>query len=44
MPEDKNRRDEFTPQEYRQLRTFARDWIKKGDKEVNIWYRIGRRF
>ena len=39
MPEDKNRRDEFTPQEYRQLHTFARDWIKKGDKEINIWYR-----
>jgi integrase len=39
MPEDKNRRDEFTPQEYRQLHTFARDWIRKGDKEINIWYR-----
>jgi integrase len=39
MPEDKNRRDEFTPQEYRQMHTFARDWIRKGDKEINIWYR-----
>ena len=39
MPEDKNRRDEFTPQEYRQLHTFARDWIGQADREINIWYR-----
>jgi integrase len=39
MPTDKNRRDEFTPQEYRQLHTFARNWIGQADREINIWYR-----
>ncbi|MDE1153588.1 MAG: site-specific integrase [Micavibrio sp.] len=40
MPEDKNRREAFTPQEWRKLHTFAReDWMKQGDKKLNIWYR-----
>jgi len=39
MPEDKNRRDEFTPQEYRKLHTFARTWIKEGRHDLHIWYR-----
>ena len=40
MPEDKNRREAFTPQEWRKLHTFAReDWIKQSDKKLNIWYR-----
>jgi len=39
MPTDKNRRDEFTPQEYRHLHTFAREWIKRGKTKANIWYR-----
>ena len=40
MPEDKNRREAFNPQEWRKLHTFAReDWIAKGEKKLNIWYR-----
>ena len=36
---DKVRREEFTPEEYRQLHTFARGWIKKAQTPVQIWYR-----
>ena len=39
MPEDKSRREEFTATEYRKLHTFAREWIKKGDKAASVWYR-----
>lgn len=40
MPEDKNRREAFTPQEWRKLHTYAReDWMKQSDKRLNIWYR-----
>lgn len=39
LPIDKTRREEFTPQEYRKLHTYARSWIKKGARENNIWYR-----
>lgn len=39
MIADKGRREEFTPQEYRQLHTFARAWIKEGRTDFNIWYR-----
>jgi integrase len=39
LPSDKARREEFTPQEYRHLHTFARKWIKEGRTEFNIWYR-----
>ncbi len=39
LPVSKARREEFTPQEYRALHTFARKWIKEGRNESNIWYR-----
>ena len=39
LPSDKARREEFTPQEYRHLHTFARTWLKEGRTEYNIWYR-----
>jgi hypothetical protein len=36
---DKARRDEFTPQEYRHLHTYARSWIKLAKSDFNKWYR-----
>lgn len=39
LPLAKVRREEFTPEEYRKLHTFARGWIKKTGKEVQAWYR-----
>lgn len=36
---DKARREEFTPQEYRELHTFARRWIKDARHEASAWYR-----
>jgi integrase len=36
---DKGRRDAFTPTEYRQLHTFARQWIKEGKTNHFTWYR-----
>ncbi len=40
LPLSKVRREEFTPEEYRKLHTFARAWIKKSrDNVSNIWYR-----
>lgn len=40
LPLSKVRREEFTPEEYRKLHTFARGWIKNArDNELNIWYR-----
>jgi integrase len=36
---DKARRDEFTPQEYRHLHTFARSWVKAAKSDFNKWYR-----
>jgi len=33
------RREEFTPQEYRQLHTFARGWIKQSSRRLAQWYR-----
>lgn len=39
MITDKGRREEFTPQEYRKLHTYARTWVKAGRSEFNIWYR-----
>ena len=37
----KVRRDEFTPEEYRKLHTFARGWIKEARNQnvLNTWYR-----
>lgn len=35
----KPRREEFTPQEYRDLHTFARKWVKQGRNLSNKWYR-----
>jgi integrase len=32
-------REEFTPEEYRTLHTFARGWIKKARKPIQTWYR-----
>src|SRR6266849_7603872 len=39
LPLAKVRREEFTPEEYRKLHTFARGWIKKTRKPVQTWYR-----
>jgi integrase len=40
LPSGKARREEFTPQEYRELHTFARDkWIKKARNKANLFYR-----
>jgi integrase len=40
LPLSKVRREEFTPEEYRKLHTFARGWIKKArNNALNIWYR-----
>ncbi len=39
LPLAKVRREEFTPEEYRKLHTFARGWIKKARKPVQTWYR-----
>lgn len=39
LPSDKARREEFTPQEYRHLHTFARGWIKEGRTKDGVWYR-----
>ena len=39
LPLAKVRREEFTPEEYRKLHTFARGWIKKARRQANIWYR-----
>ena len=35
----KARREEFTPDEYRKLHTFARSWITKADRDRNKWAR-----
>jgi integrase len=39
LPLAKVRREEFTPEEYRKLHTFARGWVKKARKPVQTWYR-----
>jgi integrase len=39
LPLAKVRREEFTPEEYRKLHTFARGWIKKGPSSLALWYR-----
>jgi len=39
LPLAKQRREEFTPQEYRALHTYARGWIKDARTEYNKWYR-----
>jgi len=39
LPSDKARREEFTPQEYRHLHTYARGWIKEGRTKDGVWYR-----
>ena len=35
----KERREEFNPDEYRKLHTFARSWLKQASKPSSIWYR-----
>lgn len=39
LPVDKVAREEFTPQEYRKLHTFARQWVKDARNEMNVWCR-----
>ncbi|HEV2349298.1 MAG TPA: site-specific integrase [Terriglobia bacterium] len=39
LPLSKVSREEFTPQEYRKLHTFARKWIKEGRHNLHIRYR-----
>ena len=40
LPLGKVSREEFTPQEYRKLHTFAREkWIKKARNALGTWYR-----
>ena len=39
LPLSKVRREEFTPEEYRKLHTFARKWVKEARNVLNTWYR-----
>lgn len=39
LPLARARREEFTPEEYRQLHTFARGWIKDARLDLHTWYR-----
>lgn len=39
LPVAKVAREEFTPQEYRKLHTFARGWIKEARTDFNKWSR-----
>jgi integrase len=39
LPVAKVSREEFTPEEYRKLHTFARGWIKKARIPLQTWYR-----
>lgn len=39
LPADKARREEFTPQEYRQLHRAARKWVDGAPHERSRWYR-----
>lgn len=39
LPLAKERREEFTPQEYRKLHTFARPWVKQATNSQSRYYR-----
>lgn len=39
LPLSKQRREEFTPAEYRKLHTFARSWVKEAIKPQYAYYR-----
>ena len=39
LPISKARREEFTPDEYRKLHTFARKWMKEARNALGTWYR-----
>lgn len=39
LPLAKVRREEFTPEEYRHLHTFARKWVKQASTARSKWYR-----
>ena len=39
LPVAKVSREEFTPEEYRKLHTFARQWVKEARNEMGTWYR-----
>jgi integrase len=39
VPQSKARREEFTPEEYRKLHTFARSWVKQARTTSSIFYR-----
>jgi len=39
LPLAKVRREEFTPEEYRKLHTFARSWVKKATSDRSRWSR-----
>ncbi len=39
LPVGKVSREEFTPEEYRKLHTFARSWVKEARNELGTWYR-----
>ena len=39
LPLAKVRREEFTPEEYRKLHTYARGWVKKAPEGMFAWYR-----
>jgi integrase len=39
LPLSKERREEFTPQEYRKLHTYARPWVKEAIKPQYAYYR-----
>ena len=39
LPISKTRREEFTPEEYRKLHSFARSWLKDGPRAEHVWAR-----
>lgn len=39
LPKSKARREEFTPDEYRKLHTFARKWLTEARNRTGTWFR-----
>lgn len=39
LPTSKERREEFTPDEYRKLHTVGRQWVKESKNKLVNWYR-----
>jgi integrase len=39
LPKSRARREEFTPDEYRKLHTFARKWVTEARNKTGTWFR-----